>query len=200
MLTKSCTTWLAVALALAALAALAFPGAALAGPTKPTLSTPTIACDYSGESTNFSDIKFTAGSTGAPAGFSIQWETQADFTTFGWAADSDCPLDIDGNPTCPPLVLQGLVLREREHEQVHPDGWPAGRGQDWRSAGRQRRVHVGWLRCAASVAEHLRVPVLRPWEQLLHEKLIYRRPPMLDRPVCGARRLHTDPGLLEESQ
>jgi hypothetical protein len=107
MLTKSCTTWLAVALALAALAALAFPGAALAGPTKPTLSTPTIACDYSGESTNFSDIKFTAGSTGAPAGFSIQWETQADFTTFGWAADSDCPLDIDGNPTCPPSFCKG---------------------------------------------------------------------------------------------
>jgi hypothetical protein len=38
-----------------------------------------------------------------PAGFSIQWMTCADFAANGnaWQANSDCPLDINGNPTCP---------------------------------------------------------------------------------------------------
>jgi hypothetical protein len=89
------------AVAVAVLAALAFPGAALAAPPKPPMSTPTIACDVSEESSSFIDILVTAGSApGAPAGFSIQWETAADFANFGWPADSSCPLDINGNPTC----------------------------------------------------------------------------------------------------
>lgn len=83
----------------AALSVLSTSALAAGGP-KPPLSTPTIACDTSGESTNFIDILVTAGSTGAPAGFSIQWETKADFDTFGWPVDSSCPLDINGNLTC----------------------------------------------------------------------------------------------------
>ncbi len=73
----------AIGLALVASAALlALPAAAQ--PTKaPQMSTPTITC---GEKTPVSlEIVFTAGSpTGAPAGFSLQWMTLAD-----WQANDD---------------------------------------------------------------------------------------------------------------
>jgi hypothetical protein len=66
---------------------------------KPAFSTPTITCvDPSG--TDYIDIQVCAGATGAPAGFSIQWETLADYNTYGWPADSSCPLDVNGNQTC----------------------------------------------------------------------------------------------------
>jgi hypothetical protein len=106
---KAITKWvqLFAVVAVGVLTSLAFPGAALAGP-KPPLATPTIQCDTDLESTNFIDILFTAGATpGAPAGFSIQWETEADFNQFGWPAESDCPLDINGNPTCPASFCKG---------------------------------------------------------------------------------------------
>src|SRR5262249_8705994 len=47
------------------------------------------------------DVNVTAGSpTGAPAGFTIQWQTTGDFQQFGWPADSSCPPDAEGVPTC----------------------------------------------------------------------------------------------------
>ena len=72
------------------------PGSAAA---KPPMSTPIISCGGSGQ--DYIDINVTAGSpTGAPAGFSIQWQTTGDYAQFGWPADSSCPPDINGVPTC----------------------------------------------------------------------------------------------------
>jgi hypothetical protein len=68
-----------------------------AGP-KSKMSTPTLSCGVSTASSI--EVVVCAGATGAPAGFSIQWQTLADFQLYGWAADSSCPLDINGNPTC----------------------------------------------------------------------------------------------------
>ena len=66
---------------------------------KPALSTPIISCGGSGQ--DYIDINVTAGSpTGAPAGFTIQWQTTGDYEQFGWPADSSCPPDENGVPTC----------------------------------------------------------------------------------------------------
>jgi len=66
---------------------------------KPKMSTPIISCGGSGQ--DYIDVNITAGSpTGAPAGFTIQWQTTGDFQHFGWPADSSCPLDAEGVPTC----------------------------------------------------------------------------------------------------
>ena len=66
---------------------------------KPPMSTPIISCGGSGQ--DYIDINVTAGSpTGAPAGFTIQWQTTGDYAQFGWPADSSCPPDIEGVPTC----------------------------------------------------------------------------------------------------
>jgi hypothetical protein len=66
---------------------------------KPTLSTPIISCGGSGQ--DYIDINVTAGSpTGAPAGFSIQWQTIGDYEQFGWPSDSGCLPDPEGVPTC----------------------------------------------------------------------------------------------------
>lgn len=96
-----------IAIAAAMLLSLAAPDSSFAGPKSP-MSTPTITCN--GVSTNFINILFTAGSpTGAPAGFSLQWETFADFSAFGgWPSDAgDCLPDVDGNPTCPTTFCKG---------------------------------------------------------------------------------------------
>ena len=69
---------------------------------KPTqLSPPTISCG--GSTPTSIDIIVCGGAQGAPAGFSIQWELKSDFDANGgvWPVNSDCPLDINGNPTCP---------------------------------------------------------------------------------------------------
>ena len=66
---------------------------------KPTMSTPIISCGDSGQ--DYIDLNVTAGSTtGAPAGFTIQWQTTGDYAQFGWPANSSCPLDAEGVPTC----------------------------------------------------------------------------------------------------
>ena len=66
---------------------------------KPKMSTPILLCAGSGQ--DYIDINVTAGSpTGAPAGFTIQWQTTGDYEQFGWPADSSCPLDAEGVPTC----------------------------------------------------------------------------------------------------
>jgi len=66
---------------------------------KPKLATPVISCAGSGET--YIDVNVTGGSTtGAPAGFTIQWQTTGDYNQFGWPANSSCPLDAEGVPTC----------------------------------------------------------------------------------------------------
>jgi hypothetical protein len=85
--------------AVIALAAMFFSSTSGSAAGKPTMSTPIISCGGSGQ--DYIDINVTAGSpTGAPAGFSIQWQTTGDYARFGWPADSTCPLDINGDPTC----------------------------------------------------------------------------------------------------
>jgi hypothetical protein len=79
----------------AALAALAtgllWPGTpqvAQAGPDNNKLSTPVLKCGDSNE--NSISLKFCAGSTGASAGFSIQWMTCAEYEeNKGWYASDD---------------------------------------------------------------------------------------------------------------
>lgn len=66
---------------------------------KPTISTPVLSCAGSGQ--DYIDMNVTAGSpTGAPAGFTIQWQTTGDYEQFGWPTDSSCLPDINGVPTC----------------------------------------------------------------------------------------------------
>jgi hypothetical protein len=65
---------------------------------KTKMDTPTLMCGVSSASSI--EITVCAGATGAPAGFSIQWQTLADFQQYGWPADSSCPPDINGLPTC----------------------------------------------------------------------------------------------------
>jgi hypothetical protein len=66
---------------------------------KPTLATPIISCAGSGE--DYIDINVTAGSpNGAPAGFTIQWQTIGDYEQFGWPSESGCLPDPEGVPTC----------------------------------------------------------------------------------------------------
>ena len=71
-----------------------------AGP-KAKLDKLTLSCDSS-TPTSIS-IRVTAGASGAPAGFSIQWMKLSEFQANNnmWPSDSDCPLDVNGNPTCP---------------------------------------------------------------------------------------------------
>src|SRR5436305_7682285 len=66
--------------------------------TQDQLAQPSLYCNAATQQSI--DIQFCAGATGAPAGFSIQWQTLADFQQHGWPSDSDCPLDAGGNPTC----------------------------------------------------------------------------------------------------
>lgn len=66
---------------------------------KPQMSVPILSCAGAGET--YIDVSVTAGSpTGAPAGFTIQWQTSGDYQQFGWPADSSCPPDAEGVPTC----------------------------------------------------------------------------------------------------
>jgi hypothetical protein len=67
--------------------------------TKSKVDTPTLACAGSGQ--DYIDIKVTAGpTTGAPAGFSIQWMTAADFALNG-SVWPECTVDpITGEEVC----------------------------------------------------------------------------------------------------
>ncbi len=73
-------------------------GSAMAGPGG-TMSTPTLSCGTSG--TDFQDVHVCAGTTGAPAGFSLQWMTLADYTANGgWFLSEDpllCKASFSGN-------------------------------------------------------------------------------------------------------
>lgn len=62
------------------------------------MSTPTLACGTSGQT--YINIVVTAGATGAPAGFTVQWETAEDFAAYGWnssSAPSYCDASFSGN-------------------------------------------------------------------------------------------------------
>jgi hypothetical protein len=84
------------AIAVAAMFFISPPGSA-AG--KPKISAPILSCAGSGQT--YIDVGVTGGSpTGAPAGFTIQWQTTGDYQQFGWPADSSCPPDAEGVPTC----------------------------------------------------------------------------------------------------
>jgi hypothetical protein len=96
---KTTLTTLVVFFACLSVSGLIFGGSGRTSATQPSqLSQPTLYCD--GSTPKSIDIKFCAGATGAPAGFSIQWQTLADFQQHGWPADSDLPLDASGNPSC----------------------------------------------------------------------------------------------------
>jgi hypothetical protein len=87
--------------------ALAVPGfvstSAFAAPKKTKMDTPTISCD---DPTTQVAIKIKVcapggtGATGAPAGFSLQWETAADYALNGWRLSDDsllCKGSFSGN-------------------------------------------------------------------------------------------------------
>jgi hypothetical protein len=56
---------------------------ALGGGPKPTLATPTLSSPGSTKTTI--TVRVCAGADGAPAGFSLQWQTAADFAQNGWS-------------------------------------------------------------------------------------------------------------------
>jgi hypothetical protein len=65
---------------------------------KPTLDAPTITC---GTSTGASiTIHVQAGAQGAPAGFSVQWMTEADYLANGWSSTTICDASFSGQPQC----------------------------------------------------------------------------------------------------
>lgn len=93
---KSAFTVLAVMAGLAAIPLVTNP--VFAAPRKTKMDTPVISC---GASTQVSiNVQVCAGATGAPAGFSVQWQTAKDFAQYGgWPADSSCPVtDPNGIP------------------------------------------------------------------------------------------------------
>jgi hypothetical protein len=78
--------------------ALAFGTPAGAAPPKPKMSPPVVSC--AGSTQASINLQVCAGTTGAPAGFSIQWMTAADFATFGWLSSDDpllCHASFSGN-------------------------------------------------------------------------------------------------------
>ncbi len=67
------------------IALLAVP--AFAGDLTAKVDTPAITCPWSTQTSIF--VKVCAGDTGAPTGFSLQWETLADFQENGWRDPDD---------------------------------------------------------------------------------------------------------------
>jgi len=61
-------------------------------------STPILSCGTSAAS--YIEVQVCAGTTGAPAGFSVQWETAADFAIYGWSdlTPSYCAASFSGVP------------------------------------------------------------------------------------------------------
>jgi hypothetical protein len=69
-----------------------------AADTKLPLDTPTLAC--AGASQSSITVRFTAGASGAPAGFSLQWMKKADYDLAGWPASDSiglCEAGFSGN-------------------------------------------------------------------------------------------------------
>jgi len=64
------------------------------GAPKTTLDAPGITCGTSTEASI--EVTVTAGASGAPAGFTIQWMTAADYAANGWS-DAPCDASFSGN-------------------------------------------------------------------------------------------------------
>jgi hypothetical protein len=67
------------------------------------LDAPTVAC--SGTVTGASiTLSVTAGTSGAPAGFTVQWMKKSDYDTYGWSSNttspSYCAASFSGVPSC----------------------------------------------------------------------------------------------------
>jgi hypothetical protein len=80
-----------------AVAGSAFAGRDNAAKSGSKISTPGITCGGSSFISNSTtqaslNVTVTAGASGLPAGFSVQWMTAADYAAYGWPADSDCTL------------------------------------------------------------------------------------------------------------
>jgi hypothetical protein len=89
-----------IASAVAAVGAgVGLPALLQAAGKKTKIDAPTISC--AGSTAVSINLLVCAGATGLPAGFSIQWMTAADYALYGWPVNSDCPLDINLNSTCP---------------------------------------------------------------------------------------------------
>jgi hypothetical protein len=72
---------------------------------------PTITC---GDVTNTSiDIVFTAGTNGAPSGFSLQWMTAADYATYGWPAGTDYDAETSVAPSFCKASFSGNAYASR---------------------------------------------------------------------------------------
>jgi hypothetical protein len=69
-----------------------------AAPPKPKWDTPTVSCAGSTEAAI--DVMVCAGGTGAPAGFSLQWITEAQYNSSGWPLSDSldlCKASFSGN-------------------------------------------------------------------------------------------------------
>jgi hypothetical protein len=78
------------------------PGGGGGGGSSSTLDPLTLTCigEVSGASI---DVTVCAGASGASAGFSVQWETKADYDLYGWSsanAPSYCGASFSGVPGC----------------------------------------------------------------------------------------------------
>jgi hypothetical protein len=96
---------------------------AVGGP-KPDLSTPTLSA--TGATQTSITITVCAGETGAPAGFSVQWKTAADYALNGWASDafdSYCAASFSGVPggsshNLGPYECESVVIGALDDSQV----------------------------------------------------------------------------------
>ena len=105
-----------MALTLAVLTTSAFAGRPTPPPASPTptvaprLDPPTLTCGTSTKTTI--TVNVCAGNSGAPAGFSLQWMTLADFVANGnqWPGDSSnlCKASFSGVPGCSDYNLPSL--------------------------------------------------------------------------------------------
>ena len=78
------------------------PGGGGGGGSSSTLDPLTLTC-IGGVSGASIDVTVCAGASGASAGFSVQWETKADYDLYGWSsanAPSYCGASFSGVPGC----------------------------------------------------------------------------------------------------
>ena len=78
------------------------PGGGGGGGSSSTLDPLTLTC-VGGVSGASIDVTVCAGASGASAGFSVQWETKADYDLYGWSsanAPSYCGASFSGVPGC----------------------------------------------------------------------------------------------------
>jgi hypothetical protein len=103
-------------IAVAGLAAVGTLSVAIGAGPKPKLGTPTISCSSATPASI--TLQVCGGATGAPAGFSIQWMTLADFTANGgWYSSDDprlCKASFSGNANDSRYILAAGACVEVE--------------------------------------------------------------------------------------